>query len=216
MNWRFFLLSGCILILSVTKANCQEAWVLKLDKEGIKVYTKNLDNSPYKAVKTVCTIDASLSRITAVLLDIENCADWVYSTKKCVTLKKLSPAEIIYYSEIEIPWPVSNRDFIVLLKVSQDEKTKAVIVEGENRPTYLPENKNIVRIMRSYSKWVIEPMANGQVRVEYVLQVDPGGMVPSWLINMFATKGPFESFKNLRLQVKKTLYSQAVVPFIRD
>ncbi len=216
MNWKFFLLSGYMLMLFVTNAACQDAWALKLDKEGIKVYTKNLENSPYKAVKTVCTIDASLSRITAVLLDIENCADWVYATKKCVTLKKLSQAEIIYYSEIEIPWPVSNRDFIVLLKVSQDEKTRAVIVEGENRPTYLAENKGIVRIMRSYSKWVIEPLPNGQVKVEYVLQVDPGGIVPSWLINMFATKGPFESFKNLRLQVKKTLYSRAVVPFIKD
>lgn len=216
MSWRSFIISGVVIIFSVVNADCQEAWVLKLDKEGIKVYTKNLDNSPYKAVKTVCTIDASLSKITAVLLDIDNCKDWVYATKKCVTLKKLSQSELIYYSEIEIPWPVSNRDFIVLLKVSQDEKTKAVIVEGENRPAYIPENKNVVRIMRSYSKWIIEPMTNGQVRVEYILQVDPGGIVPSWLINMFATKGPFESFKNLRTQVKKTLYSQAMVPFIRD
>jgi len=216
MNWKYFLLTGCILFSLSANSFSQKDWELKLDKEGIRVYTKNIDSSSLKAVKTVCVIDASLSRLTAVLLDINSSTDWVYSTKKCILLKQLSPAELFYYSEISLPWPVSNRDFIVRLKVSQDEKTKVVTVEGENKPAYLPENKNIVRIQQSYSKWVIVPLQNGQVKIEYVLQADPGGSVPAWLINMFATKGPFESFKNLRSQVKKAIYNQANSSFIRN
>ena len=122
----------------------------------------------------------------------------------------------MYYSEVDIPWPASNRDFIVRLKVTQDERTKAVTVEGENKPALLPENKNIVRIRQSYSKWLITPLQNGHVQIEYLLQVDPGGTVPAWLINMFATTGPFESFQKLRMQVKKTSYSHVNLPFIRD
>ncbi len=190
--------------------------MLKLDKEGIKVYTKNLENSPFKAVKTVCIIDASLSRLTAVLLDINRSTDWVYATKKCNLLKQTTPAELIYYSEVEVPWPVSNRDFIIKLKVSQDEKTKAVTIVGENQPAYLPEINNIVRIVQCASKWVIIPLGKGQVKVEYVLQVDPGGSIPSWLINMFATKGPYESFKDLRKQVNKSFYNQPSLAFVKD
>jgi len=207
---------GYILSIIPLVSFSQKDWSLKLDKEGIKVYTKNLDDSPYKAIKTVCIIDASLSKLTAVLLDISRGTDWVYATKKCTLLKQHSPSELIYYSAIEVPWPASNRDFIVLLKAMQDEKTKVVTVEGINKPTYLPEYKNMVRIQQSYSKWVIIPLANGQVKVEYVLQADPGGNVPSWLINLFATKGPFESFRNLRKEVKKSIYSQANLPFIRN
>lgn len=216
MNWKCIFLMGYVLSLVPVITFSQKDWSLKLDKEGIKVYTKNLDDSPYKAIKTVCIIDASLSKLTAVLLDINRSADWVYATKKCTLLKQPSPSEILYYSEIEVPWPASNRDFIVLLKVTQDEKTKTVTVEGINKPTYLPEYKNLVRIQQSYSKWVIVPLTHGQVKVEYVLQVDPGGNVPSWLINLFATKGPFESFRNLRKEVKKGIYSQASFPFIRN
>lgn len=195
---------------------CQKDWTLKTEKEGIKVYTKSFENSPFKAIKTVCTIDASLTRISAVLLDIKNTGEWVYSTKKAVVLKQISEAELIYYSEINVPWPASNRDFIVQLKLWQDEKTKAVTLLAENKPTYLPNYKSIVRIPQSYSKWYIEPAGNGKVKVEYVLQVDPGGSVPAWLINMFATKGPLESFINLRNQVKKPVYSQASFPFVKD
>ena len=111
---------------------------------------------------------------------------------------------------------MKNRDFIVRLKVTQDAKTKVVTVEGENKPSFLPEKKNIVRIQQSYSKWIIVPQPNGQVKIEYVLQVDPGGLVPAWLINLFATRGPFESFKNLRLQVKKPAYNHVNLPFIKD
>ena len=77
-------------------------------------------------------------------------------------------------------------------------------------------HKDIVRIQESYSKWVITPLQNGQVKIEYELRVDPGGKVPVWLINMFATKGPFETFKKLREQVKKPFYSHISLPFIKD
>jgi hypothetical protein len=194
----------------------QDDWALKLNKDGIKVYTKNLENSPYKAIKTVCFMQSSLARLTAVLLDINNSADWVYSTKKCVLLKQFSPADLVYYSEIEVPWPVNNRDFVVRLKVTQDEKTRAVTILGENKPAFVPENKNIVRIQRSYSKWIITPAPGGQLKIEYLLEVDPGGAIPAWLINMFATKGPFETFRNLRTQVRKPIYNQVTLAFIRN
>ena len=155
MTWKYFLTTCSILFLLSTDSFSQSDWALKQDKEGIKVYTKNLENSPYKAVKTVCTIDASLTRLTAVLLDINSSTDWVYATKSCTVLKQTSPSELFYYSEVTVPWPVNNRDFIVRLKVSQDAKTKVVTVDGENKPALLPEKKNIVRIQQCSSKCFI-------------------------------------------------------------
>jgi hypothetical protein len=216
MIWRYLLFTAGLLIFFSAHSFSQQEWTLKQDHEGIKVYTKDMGNSPFKAIKTVCTIDASLTRLTAVLLDINSSADWVYATKSCRVLEQSSPAELVYYSEVEVPWPAANRDFIVSLKVFQDKKNKAVTVIGENRKDYLPENKNIVRIPQSYSKWYIQPISKGQVQIEYTLQVDPGGMIPAWLINLFAAKGPFESFKKLRQQVKKDMYNDVKIPFITD
>jgi hypothetical protein len=216
MQLKFVLLTAGILFLFSAACFSQNDWALKLDKEGIKIYTKNSGSSPFKSVKTVCTVDAPLSVLTAVLLDINGSKDWVYATKICTVLKQPSPSEVIYYSELNVPWPADNRDFIVHLKVTQDANTKVVTVDGENKPAWLPKKKNIVRIQHCYSKWIIEPLPNGQVKIEYVLQVNPGGMVPAWLINLFATRGPFESFKKLQAQVKKPAYNNISLPFIKD
>ncbi len=86
MNWKRLFLIGCAFLMADI-ANAQKDWDLRLDKEGIKVYTKKLDSSPFKAVKTVCTINTSLSVLTAVLLDIKSTPDWVYATKKISLLK---------------------------------------------------------------------------------------------------------------------------------
>jgi hypothetical protein len=37
----------------------------------------------------------------------------------------------------------------------------------------------------------------------YTFETDPGGNVPAWLVNSFADKGPFESFKKLGELLKK-------------
>jgi len=123
MVWKRILLAGIVVLFFTNFLQAQNNWELKVDRDGIKVYTKKLDSSPLKAVKTVCTINTSLSVLTAVLLDVNGSLDWVYSTKSITLLKQVSPSELIYYSEIDVPWPASNRDFIVGIVVTQDERT---------------------------------------------------------------------------------------------
>ena len=101
-----------------------QSWELKNEEEGIKVYTRRVENSDIKAIKVECTIEATLSQLAAVLLDIPASKEWVYATKFCRVQKNIFSSELIYHSEIDVPWPASNRDFIVRVKVEQDSITK--------------------------------------------------------------------------------------------
>jgi hypothetical protein len=143
-------------------------------------------------------------------------AQWLYSTKSSSLLKQVSPSELYYYSEINVPWPVSNRDFIAHLMVTQDARTKTVTVNGPTVPDFIPVKKDIVRVARSDGQWIITPVDKNHSKVEYTLQADPGGSVPAWLINLFATKGPYESFRNLKRQLLKPQYSNTHLPFITN
>jgi len=206
------LLILCCLLLSLSAAG--QAWELKTQEEGIKVYTRPVENSAIKAIKVECTVEASLSQLTAVLLDIPASDEWVYATKYCRVQKMLSPNEFIYHSEIEVPWPVSNRDFIVRVKLEQDS-AKTLTVSGENLPQYLNEQEGVVRILHTVSHWAATPRDN-YVDIVFTLHVDPGGLIPAWLINLFATRGPLETFRNLRNQVKKPEYQDARFDFILE
>jgi len=194
----------------------QDGWKLKTDKDEVQVYMKVEETSSYKSVKTVTTMRTTLSAVSAILLDVLKTPDWVYGTKQCSLLKKESPTSLYYYAEMGMPWPVSNRDFIIRISLSQNPQTKVVTVIATNLPTYIPEKDGIVRIQRSSGRWTISPAGNGMVRVEYILQIDPGGSLPASIVNMFSYNGPFQSFKNLRVQVNKPEYARAQLPFITE
>jgi START domain len=206
----------CFAALAFTGSIAQNDWELKSDKEGITIFTRLYPSSKFKAVKVYCTLPATLSQLVAVILDVNTGAQWLYSTKSSILLKQVSPSELYYYSEVSVPWPVNNRDFIAHLMVSQDARTKVVTVNGPTVPDYIPQKKDVVRVARSDGQWIITPVDKSHSKVEYTIQVDPGGNVPAWLINLFAAKGPYESFRNLKQHLQKPQYSTVRLPFISN
>lgn len=197
-------------------ASAQHNWKLDSETDGIKVYSAPVVESKVKALKVECDYNATLSQLIAVLLDVKTCTEWVYSTKSCTLLKRVSPSELYYYSEINIPWPAQNRDFVAHLTVTQNPETKVVYMDGPAVPGMVPVKKGIVRIEHSIGKWVITPVGEKRIHVSYTLQVDPGGAIPAWLVNMFAAEGPTQSFKKLKLQLQKPAYKDAELSFIKD
>lgn len=207
-----FLLLGSWIQLS----GQEKGWKLHSEKDGVQVFTQAVDHSAFKAVKAVGVVETSLSRIAYVLMDVKTTKEWVYGTKVCTLLKQMTPGDLIYYSEVDLPWPASNRDFIIRITLTQDVKTKVITIVAENMPSYISEKNGIIRIQRSSGLWHITPIDASHVRVEYTLQVDPGGWIPAWLVNMVASTGPYQSFIGLRKQVKKEKYRDARLEGIKD
>ncbi|RYZ55707.1 MAG: lipid-binding protein, partial [Sphingobacteriales bacterium] len=92
----FFCLAGIGLKASTT-------WELKKETDGIKVYTGRLPQMHIKAVKVECTVNATMSQLTALLLDAKAHEDWVYSTKTSYLVKRINAANLQYYSEMSMP-----------------------------------------------------------------------------------------------------------------
>jgi hypothetical protein len=207
------ILLTVFLLLLFLNGFAQQNWQLNKETEGIKVYSAPVANSNVKAIKVECDFNAGAAQLVAVLLDVKTCTEWVYSTKLCTLLKHVSPTELYYYSEVNIPWPAQNRDFVAHLTVTQNPETKVIYVDGPAVPGMVPVKKGIIRIDHSVGKWVITPVAENRTHVVYTLQVDPAGAIPAWLVNMFAAEGPTQSFKKLRLQLQKPAYRDAVLPF---
>jgi len=148
-------------------------------------------------------------------MDIKTCSEWVYHTKSATIIKQVSPSDIYYYSEVNIPWPVHNRDFVAHLKVTQDPKTKVVTIDAPVISNMVPAKDGIVRVENSTGKWIITPVDSSHVSIVYTLHLDPGGSVPAWLINMFAAQGPTESFKGLKKQLQKPAYKDVKLAYVQ-
>ncbi len=196
--------------------HAQTAWELKKDEDGIKVYTGTAPGTHIRAVKVTCVVNTSMSALTALLMDAGAHEQWVYSTKKSYLVKQLTPASLVYYSEIAMPWPLSNRDVVVEMNISQQPATNVLVVKANAVAQYVPLNKSKVRITRSEVTWTVTPVGNNQLSVEYTGLGDPGGEVPAWLANSFSIKGPFETFKSLKKLVVSPGYARAQYAFIKE
>lgn len=213
---RLYFLTSLLFVAFSLVAQPVRQWKLKTDKDGVQVYTEEGGASSFKAVKTITVLNTSLTKVAAVLQDVMRTPEWVYGTKSCNIVKQESASSLYYYAEISMPWPVKNRDFIIKISMSQNEQTKAITVLAENKPDFLPAKPNLIRIRHSFGKWTISPLAGEKVRVEYELEVDPGGILPPAIVNMFSYDGPFRSFKKLPERVKMAEYANAHLPFIKD
>lgn len=215
MNYNLFILLFLSQLIALP-APSQQRWSLKKDKEGIRVYTRPLADSKFDELKVECVMEGRISQLAAVLLDINKHPQWVYNTKSAFILNRISGSELYFYTEINSPWPIQNRDLVVHVRIFQDSTNKKMTVETVSVPGYVPVKGNIVRVPFSKVTWIAVPLRNNQFKIEYNIQLNPGGSVPAWLINLFSSRGPYESFSKLKERIKLPEYKDVRFPFIID
>ena len=191
-------------------------WTIKKDENGIAVYTRTAANSNLKEMKAVFYLQTSLSSIIALIDDRENYSQWVYKCGKSVILKKISETQQVHYQTIMVPWPLDNRDFVITTSLSQDETTKIITIKSSESPNFIPSIKGFVRIQLLEASWILTPLKDGIVQVDYRLLVNPSGAIPAWIANLVVTEGPFNTMVNFKQWVMKPKYQAAKVSFIKE
>jgi hypothetical protein len=195
-------------------AQNSDGWVFKNEKDGIKVYYKK--TSDIHEIKMVTSMKASLSGIVQLLSEVENYPKWGYKLSEAKLLNRVNDKEYYYYSKLDFPWPLSDRDIIVLAKLEQDSVTRRVTSTSYAKPNYLAENKDVVRIKTTTTKWTVIPGAGGWQYVEYYIYSDPGGNIPDWLVNMAIDVGPLETLGSMRTMLQQPKYRAAKLAYIRE
>lgn len=208
---------GAVVVISLLAcaAHAQQDWHLKREDDGIKVYTRNTDNSDFKSVKVECNVASRMSSLVAFLLDIDKQKDWVYNNKGSSLVRKVAANEVIFYSEICLPWPCTNRDYVSHITVTQPQGA-TVVIDANAEPDLVPQKDGKVRIKTSKAHWEITPISAYLQRIVYTVQFDPAGSVPAWLVNMFVTKAPYQTFMKLREGAARPEYQNAHLDFIRE
>jgi hypothetical protein len=194
------LLSAFIFVFHLSHS--QSEWVLRKEKDGIFVYDLKTNASKFNSIKVETEITGRAEDLVSILMDVETHIKWAYGTKSATLLKRISDNEIIFYKVVNSPGlVVSDRDLVIRLKVIRDLASKSFNVESIAIPDFIPPKQNLVRVPLSNETWVITPVAE-KLKIKYILEVDPGGALPPLLVNLFVTKGPYETFTNLKELLK--------------
>ncbi|MEQ8707315.1 MAG: START domain-containing protein [Phaeodactylibacter sp.] len=190
-------------------------WELKRQSDGLKVYVRDAAHSDVKEIKIETTLDASLHGVVAVLKDVPVYKDWIY---KCLEANRLQPAEqksSLYYCKVDFPWPMSDRDFIARSQLRQDPDSRTVYIDVKGEPDNQEDVEDVVRIRNLDIHYELTPLAGNKTQMSYQLHSDPGGAIPTWLVNMVVDNGPVNTIKGMREMLKSEKYQNAQFAFLK-
>ncbi|MBT7609689.1 MAG: hypothetical protein HN576_08025 [Bacteriovoracaceae bacterium] len=170
-------------------------WERSHSDYGLDVYTTKIPNSKLLGFKLSGVVDANIQPLMATLRNVERSAEWTPELLQKKTIQNISDNEAITYSLNNLPWPLSDRDFILHNKLflSHDQKLLFVLSRSVKHKNY-PENKNVVRAWIHYSNIGVRPIDNKRTYVEWTLFVDPRGNLPAWLVNFYQSRFPIKFF----------------------
>lgn len=196
------------------QAQGKEDWSLKKDKDGVKVYYRQTSN--IYEIKLATSLKIPLSGLIQLFSEVESYPKWGYKVLESKLLQKVSDTEMYYYSRLDFPWPMNDRDLIMHTKLTQDPITHHVIATSVSVPDYLPVVKDVERIRIANTQWTLVPGAGGWLYVEYYIYSHPGGSIPDWLVNMAIDVGPRETIKNIRTIIQQPRYQVVKLAYIKE
>ncbi|RZI55229.1 MAG: hypothetical protein EOP14_06870, partial [Pseudomonas sp.] len=166
-------------------------------------------NSPVKGVGGEAIIDAPISKILWVLMDHEHKSDWIDKFKEAHTIEETSPLTHIQFAAFDMPFPVSDREFVYSYDFRVDTALNGIVVdvksvESKKAPAV---KEGAVRGEIVDGRYILIPQGDKTfVQAEYL--ADAKGSLPVWIVNMVQKKWPYKTLEMLRVQVKK--------PFVKN
>lgn len=210
----------CLLVLclfgGVAEAS-ETAWRLDRDKDGIQIYTRAVQGSDFRAIRGETRIRGRLSSVVALLQDMSFWPKLNRIISSARVHQQLSETESLVYLQMNMPWPVSDRDVLNRRQVRQDERTMVVeLKEAATTSATLPTDSSYVRIVRSTQSWTLTPGGDGTVDVSWFTHTDPNGPIPAAVVNMLSVGAPFESLTTMRDAIEGGKYKDASLPYIDE
>jgi uncharacterized protein YndB with AHSA1/START domain len=197
-------------------------WEVKAQTRGVTVHSRTREGSDVKELKTIGDIDAPPHAVYRVLTDLERYTDTMPYTEEARVLAQEELDGKVkawhFYSVVNAPL-VSRRDYTIRIADQSDWRDGTGFLKTYwNLSDRGPAPKDgVVRVKINEGAWVLEPIENGtKTRATYFLMTDPGGSLPTWIVNMANSTAIPDIFDALRKRAKESKYaSQAGIPALK-
>lgn len=188
-------------------------WEFFGEKNGVKVYTLKSPGSDLIQAKGIFRVHATLASVVKLLREPDTCKD--IGCVESYVIERVD--EQLEYSHFRVNFrpPFRPRDFVVRSQVYQSPHTGEVLVEFVAAPGKAPLNDCCLRVNVMNNTWRLTPVENGQVEIEYVLNMNEGGFIPDILLNMTHPKMLF-NLRGLQALLNKDKLQTAKLDFIKE
>lgn len=194
-----YLLIGTFCAANFLSINvlANDNWKPEIQKDGVQIYTKIVEDSALKAFKGIIEIDKPKQVVMDIVSNVNSWSEWVPDVVES-TIVERSEKKQIYYVKSDLPWPIRDRDGAYCFDFVYDSDTSSDIYKVSAVPDAVPLKQKVIRILKAAGEWTFTEIEPARTKVSYKMHVEPGGTLPSWIINASVTKTPFDTLVNLK------------------
>lgn len=178
-----------------------QEWNLVKEKNGIRVYSASQQGSNLHQYKAVTEVDADLMTSYRQVVSFEENRAFLDRIETLRKLEYIEDSLYMNYMVFDLPWPFSDRDVIVNMKVQISPGR--ILLTSTSDPLYLPEKESIVRITDFAEKWEIKAINSNRTLLTVSGHADPSGSIPAWVSNLFIANEPYNFLYGLKGAISK-------------
>jgi uncharacterized membrane protein len=178
-------------------------WSEAYHKDNLVIFTKDVGRA--HEILAVSELDIPPDVIFDVLRDFEHYPEFMPYVRESVVLKRANDLDITTYARLAPPF-VSERDYALHVRMTRGSKLNGGIfkVEWMSVPEAQAEIEGVVRIKVNEGAWIAQPLADGkQTRLTYMVLTDPGGLIPSFVVDLSNTVSIPELFEAVKKRAEK-------------
>lgn len=187
------------------QAHAGSGWTHVTTEDGIQVSMRDVPGRGFPTFRGRGVVQVHIFQVVAVISDVGRHPEWMYRCSKAKLLRKVDEMTRIIYGRTDAPWPVADRDAVFHSKALVNPGKREVLLRFRAvKSERMGEVKGVVRMQSLRGHYRLRALDTQRTYVEYQVDADPGGMIPTWLAKIATKRLPLYTIQNLRKQVRKT------------
>jgi len=190
-------LPGLTIVLALACAGAASAaqdWQLRVDEEGLRIETRAVPGSKFRAFRASARVAASPEAVLARLQDVDAYPEWFPDTTEAFAITRENGLWANYV-RTAAPWPVKDRDAVYMSTLQRFDGGLRIDVRAA--PELAEERGDAVRIREASGYWQLRADGDG-TRILWEFHVELGGAVPAGLANARLVNTPRGALEALR------------------
>ena len=191
--------------LSASAVRADDAWQPLVTQDGVSVEERSSPGRALPELRATVEIDAGIFEVLAVITDVPRQTQWMHDCEESRLIRRDSVDVSLIYNRTGAPWPVSDRDAVLRTETTLLAPAQHAAVRFANvTDSAAPPVDGVVRMPRLVGAYDLVSVSPTRTRVTYLLDIDPGGSLPTWAVTRTTRDTPLHTLLGLRSQVAAT------------
>ena len=191
-----------------TKQRVEEGWECVQSDENIHVYNRAVKDSPIREILAESIIESPTWRVFAVISDFNRYKEFMPYVEESQIVKDEAGIRWVF-QQLSFPWPISDRYYTIKLSYSlthSDPPAYTIHWTLADNQLDLPQGDG-EPLRLNMGSWELRAVCGKpHTHVTYFVLTDPGGLLPSWIINMANSIAVPDVIEAIRERVRHSDY----------